>query len=140
MNANQWAKSLHRSQYRKVLNREKRKRLKADGVVIVYGDSDDRVEFHGALNEIHGTWPPDKIWLDQKGSVPRFDELDWECDEDVLRWAKRRENSTSLRIMRGQYMFNFSIDIPYFKFFILESCIANYIGIAFSLQDLPPTK
>ena len=66
---------------------------RAARLVIVYGASDDLMEFRGAVDDEVGAWKGTEVRLDAGGLVPRFEDIDRDARdaEDRLRDCFRRE-------------------------------------------------
>lgn len=96
---------------------------KDNGFVIVYGASDDLMEFDGAIQDEGGCYDGGTVWFDRNrvynGTVTAGDrciEALW-CKEDDITWT-------------------YKTDIPHETFMIYEGDEAYCRGIVFSINDL----
>jgi hypothetical protein len=117
------------------------KRAKEYGLVIVYGASDDLMEFEGAIHDELGSWEGKQAKVDSEGLVPEFDqiEMDRYDSKDKLREYFRRENGgkviEALWCKEGDYSWTFKTEIPHETFEIVEDGEPYCRGIVFSLAD-----
>lgn len=56
MNVKEWAEKLNGREYRDEMTAKEENDAKNDGVVIVFGASDDLIEFRGAIDHEDGAW------------------------------------------------------------------------------------
>lgn len=56
MNAKEWAERLNGREYREEMTAVEEKQAEADGMVIVFGASDDLIEFRGVIRDELGAW------------------------------------------------------------------------------------
>jgi hypothetical protein len=105
-----------------------------NGLVIVFGASDDLCEFRGAINdELFGVWEGATIPLNKDGIVTN------ECDDDRCPYyAKKKEQATNIRAKwcDGDIAWTFETDIPHATFDIYDDGEIFCRGIVFSLGDV----
>lgn len=127
------AKKLDKRPYGEEISRNEELVAKEAGLVVVFGYSDDIVEFAGAISYELGCFDGGTIWIQPDGTVTgkkpnkkskRLDAAwcgDYEYTEDgdalVIPWT-------------------FKIDLPHEEFMILEDGEPFCRGIIFSLRDL----
>lgn len=70
---------------------------KDNGLVIVYGESDDLMEFRGAIDEEVGVGDVTIVAIDQQGVIPQFDNLDLDSEADLAAYF-RRQNAPKVSI------------------------------------------
>jgi hypothetical protein len=73
MNAEQWAAHLNGNEYREELDDEEQSQAKADGVLIVFGASDDLIEFRGIILDEVGCYDGGEMLI-ADGKVERYDD------------------------------------------------------------------
>lgn len=56
MNIKEWAEKLTGREYGEELTNKENEKAKADGVIIVFGASDDLIEFRGVIDDEDGAW------------------------------------------------------------------------------------
>ncbi len=111
---------------------------KNSGIVIVYGGSDDLMEFEGAISDEVGA--PGVVRIDFKGVVPDFEQIDKD-DKDALRdYFQREKNGMEIEALwcqDGDYSWSYKTEIPHETFRVIEDGDDPYcIGIVFSLADV----
>lgn len=141
MNAKDLAQQLTGSEYRLTIPKELRLQAKAAGLVIVYGASDDLMEFDGAIHDEIDCYDGGTVRIDSKGIVPNFDELDKD-DKDALRDYFQRENAGKIiealwdSDLEPGYSWTYKTAIPHETFEIVEDGAPYCRGIVFSLADV----
>lgn len=128
-----WVKILDGRQYGKEISKKEEKEAKKDGIVIVFGYSDDIIEFRGAINsEMHAG----DILIDAKGVLPEREDID---DDDELRDYFSRDNKAKkIEAIWGgkKASWTYKTKIPHSTFKIYEDEELFCIGIIFELRDL----
>ena len=116
------------------------RQAEAEGLVIVYGASDDLMEFEGAIHDEIGAWNGVTVDVDANGLLPDFDELVADRDKDDLRDYFRREPHTkaieAIWGDGGDYSWTYETEIPHVTFDVLEDGERYCRGIVFSMADL----
>lgn len=111
---------------------------KGAGLVIVYGASDDLMEFRGALNEEIGADDGTEARIDAKGLVSEYEEINIR-DKDTMRDYFKRENGgkiiTALWAAEAGYSWTYQTDIPHETFEVIEDGGPYCRGIVFQLAD-----
>lgn len=108
------------------------------GLVVVYGYSDDNVEFRGAIDEEVGAYEGTRIYLTADGLLMEPDCAEIEdCDCPYFNKAKSAAKIIEA-IWRdeGGPCWTFETDIPHETFTIMEDGEPWCIGIVFSVEDL----
>lgn len=124
MTAKQLAAHLDGREYMKEITPEEEREAESNGLVVVYGYSDDNVELAGAISDEIGAWNGVVFHVEKDGSyrvkdsdAPNKIRAVW-CPEDTdFSWA-------------------FETDIPHEVFRILEDGEHFCLGIVFALSDL----
>lgn len=124
MTAKQLAAHLDGREYMKEITPEEEREAESNGLVVVYGYSDDNVELAGAISDEIGAWNGVVFHVEKDGSyrvkdsdAPNKIRAVW-CPEDTdFSWA-------------------FETDIPHEVFRILEDGEHFGLGIVFALSDL----
>ncbi|MNF69057.1 hypothetical protein D3C85_1082050 [compost metagenome] len=110
---------------------------KAAGLVIVFGASDDLMEFEGAIRDEFGCYNGGTAWVDAKGLLDRA-QIDDEDDDAIADFVQRRTNAESIQAIWDQDGFSwiYETDIPHATFDILDGEDGYCRGIVFALADL----
>ena len=114
---------------------------KAAGLVVVYGYSDDNVEFSGAIDEEVGAYEDTTIYLTKDGILEEPACNDAENCTCPYFEAAKNSAKTIMAIWRdGERPSRvFSTDIPHETFTIVDDGEPWCIGIVFSMADLGVT-
>lgn len=119
--------------------KELRALAKANRLVIVFGASDDLMEFQGAIDEEIGAYEGATAVIDAEGLMPEFEEIE-NGDKDAFRDYFRREGRgvaiTTLWCAEDGYSWTYKTDIPHATFEIVEDGKPYCRGIVFSLDHL----
>lgn len=107
------------------------------GLVAVYGQSDDNVEFAGAIDDEESAWGGTVIHLSKNGILSPPDD---DCEQDKCPYYAAAKNSAkSIKAVwhdDGDPCWSFETDIPHETFDIYEDGELFCVGIVFSMEDL----
>lgn len=110
---------------------------KAAGLVIVYGASDDLMEFDGATCEEIGCYEGGTAFVDLQGVLPDRDSL--EDDDEIADYAARKKGAKTIEALwckESGYSWTYLTDIPHATFEVLADGEQYCRGIVFSLTDI----
>lgn len=112
--------------------------IKDAGLVVVYGYSDDNVEFCGAINDEVGSYDGGTVYLTETGIL---ESPSCECAEDCdcpYFDAARKKAKTIKAVWRnrGGPCWTFETDIPHEAFNIYEDGELFCVGIVFCMEHL----
>ena len=115
-----------------ILTREFCKELKREGIVVVYGYSDDLVEFAGAIDDEFGTYDH---YLNSKGLVKN------DCDDEHCPYFEKILKETKYYLKpewckTPEYAWTYDTNIPHVTFDIMEDEDKYCKGIVFKLSDM----
>ena len=115
--------------------------IKDAGLVVVYGYSDDNVEFSGAIDEEVGAYEDTTIYLTKDGLLEEPACNDTEnCTCPYFEAAKKTAKTITAIWRDGERPSRvFSTDIPHETFTVMEDGEPWCIGIVFSMADLEVT-
>lgn len=138
MTAKELAEMLDRREVGEEIVMGEERDIKDAGLVVVYGYSDDNVEFCGAINDEVGSYDGGTVYLTETGIL---ESPSCECAEDCdcpYFDAARKKAKTIKAVWRnrGGPCWTFETDIPHETFTILENGEPWCIGIVFSVEDL----
>lgn len=137
MNAKGIAAMLTGSEYPLRIPTDIVKGAKETGIVIVYGASDDLMEFEGAIYDEIGCYDGGTAYVDSKGLLPDRDSIE---DDDKLKdYFARQPNAKPIEALwasEGDYSWTFKTDIPHETFEIVEDGGPYCRGIVFALADV----
>lgn len=138
MSAKQLAALLNGREYRCEITSEEEKQAKAAGMVVVFGASDDLIEFRGAIRDEKDCYDGGVIVFDAEGALPSWDEAS-EDEETAERYFERKAKARTIEALWAQdggYSWTYKTDIPHETFEIVEDGEPYCRGIVFSLSDL----
>lgn len=107
---------------------------KNNGLVIVYGASDDLVEFRGAIDSEIGVCGGSNMYLNYRGLVVNLCK-DPDCPYYLINIMKATVIK-ALWCATDEYSWTYETKIPHRTFDILEGDGKYYKGIVFSLADV----
>jgi hypothetical protein len=137
MNAKDLAAQLNGIQYPVRIPKTLTDAAKAAGLVIVYGASDDLMEFEGAIYDEVGVYDGGVAHVDAKGLLLDRDSID--DDEDLKDYFVRQPFAKQIEALwsEGEYSWTYKTDIPHETFEVLEDGEPPYCrGIVFALADV----
>lgn len=111
---------------------------KANCLVIVYGDSDDLIEFRGAIRDEAGCFEGGTILFDAKGVLPSWDSAS-ESEESAKDYFERKAKAKTIEALWANepgYSWTYKTDIPHETFEIVEDGEPYCRGVVFALADL----
>lgn len=138
MTKEQLARHLNGREYISEITSDEEREAKNAGLVVVFGTSDDLMEFRGAINDEAGAWQGTERFVDAKGLIPDFEQLDSD-DKDGLRdyFAREKDGRAIEAVWDSDgYSWTYLTKIPHVTFEIMEGGDKYCRGIVFSLADL----
>jgi hypothetical protein len=135
MNAKDLAVQLNGIQYPVRIPKTLTDAAKAAGLVIVYGASDDLMEFEGAIYDELGAYEGATASLDSSGLLQN------DCDNDECpHFEKLKEKAATIEAVWDDgtgYSWTYKTEIPHETFDVLEDGEPPYCrGIVFALADV----
>jgi hypothetical protein len=116
------------------INAQEAKQAKDVGLVVVFGYSDDNVEFEGAITDEIGAYRGVTVPLNKTGIFTN------ECGVDLCPYYEilKAQCKTIKAIWHddGEYAWTFETEIPHATFDIFEDGEKFCRGIVFSMEDL----
>jgi hypothetical protein len=133
MNAQELAAALHNREYGDEITAAEERLAKESGLVVVFGASDDLMEFRGAVHDEIGAWEGGVAYFTNAGL------LDNECgDEDCPYFEKLKTSAATVKAKWDAegYSWVYETAIPHVTFDILEDGGKYCRGIVFALADV----
>ena len=138
----QFAKLLDGREIGDELDRAEEKLAKENGLVVVYGASDDLCEFRGAIEDEAGCYDGGTIPLLNGKLLPNYDEDDCECEfcgyKALL--AKARTIKAIWDAPNSVATWTYDTDIPHSKFMVFEEGEPYCQGIVFDFTEVDSIK
>lgn len=126
-----WASILNCRQYRDEVTQEEREQMKAEGIIVVYGASDDLMELDGAIYDEYGVYDGGTYYWDGKAFVPEDD--DEKDVSDLTLFIKAAWG-------HADYSFFMETNMPHEVFDILEDDEKYCRGVVFHKDSLATYK
>jgi hypothetical protein len=134
MNAKELAARLNGTDYPLYVPKELAAEAKIAGLVIVYGASDDLMEFAGAIDDELGAYDGTTAYLVRTGILQN------DCDNDGCpHFEKLKANAKTIEALwckEGDYSWTYRTAIPHETFEITEDGGPYCRGIVFALADV----
>ena len=136
MNTKQVAEQLNGSTYPLRPSSDFKQMLKENGLVIVYGASDDLMEFDGAIYDEIGCYDGGTAYIDNKGLLPERESI--EEDADLEDYFSRKPNVKSIEAIwgDGDWTWQYKTEIPHETFEVIDDDENYCKGIVFSMADI----
>jgi len=134
MDAKELAAKINGREYRNETTAAEKQEAKANGLVIVFGASDDLMEFRGAVNDEYGAYEGETVYFTNGGLLVN------DCDnEDCPHFARLKEAAEPIEAKWDSdgYAWVYETAIPHATFEILEDGDKYCRGIVFALSDVP---
>ena len=131
MNISEFAKMLDGREYGSEITKNEERQAKDLGFVVVYGCSDDIVEFVGTITDEAGCFDGGEIFLDKNGV---FEECEEQCKYSQT--AKSKCHVIEAIWVKDGYSWVYKTKIPHATFDILEDGEKYCRGIVFEFSSL----
>lgn len=139
MKKEELAMRLNQHEYRNETTPDIEAEAKASGLAIIFGASDDLMEFRGAIDEELGCFEGREVLIDSKGVLPEREQID--NDEELEDFFLRRKTAKKIEAIwdKDGYSWLYETTIPHVTFDILEDGNKYCRGIVIDLRDLGTT-
>lgn len=136
MTREEWAKLLDGREYRCELSSEEEAQAKADGVLIVFGASDDLMELRGVICDEVGCSDGGEALV----TCDKVFDSDHECDCDYCGFKAAVKTAVKIKALwcpDDVYSWTYKTKVPHSTFDIVEDDEKYCRGIVISAADLP---
>jgi hypothetical protein len=131
MNSKKLAEKLHARGYGREMTKDEEVLAKENNLVVVFGYSDDNMEFRGAIYDEFSCFDGGIAYLDKSGLYQN------KCDcEDCPNFSTKGKESIEAIWDQDGFSWIYKTDIPHETFDILDGHDSYCRGIVFSLDDL----
>ena len=113
-------------------------KAKASGLVIVYGASDDLIEFEGAFTDEAGCYNGATVHIDAEGLLGDFGDVEHEV-ETCRKWLDREKKAVTIEALwckEPEYSWTYKTAVPHETFEVMEDGEHYCRGIVFSLASI----
>ena len=141
MTKEELAKLLDGREYRCEITKQEEAKAKAAGLVVVFGGSDDLMEFRGAIDDEVGACDGGEAFVDAKGLLPLRESIDNDTElKDFFAREPVARKIEALWCKEGEYSWTYKTEIPHATFDIGDTYDGETTpycrGIVFALDDL----
>ena len=119
MTKEELAAKLNGREYTQEMTKEEEAEANRNGLVVIFGASDDLIEFRGAIHDEEGAYDGTTVLIDPFGLLPGIVERDDEL-EDLFRRRKTAQAIEAVRAHDGVTSWAYKTDIPHALFDIME--------------------
>ena len=140
MDAKELAAKLNGREYWYEITDEEVRQAKEAGLVVVFGASDDLIEFRGAIRDEGDCYDGGEILFDSKGVLPSWGVAS-DSGESAEAYFERKAKArtiTALFANEPGYTWTYKTDIPHETFEIVEDGELYCRGIVFNIGEIPP--
>lgn len=134
------AARLNGREYCNEISSEESSDAKAAGLVVIFGASDDLMEFRGAISDELGAWGGKTAHVTGAGLLPPWDSLELPSEGDAEAYfAKKRAGFAEIEALwcaEPGLSWTYRTEIPHATFEILEDGEPYCRGIVFALADV----
>lgn len=125
-------------EYGKEMLKEEEMQAKAAGLIVIFGASDDLMEFRGFIDDERGA--PTIALLDAKGLLPFREDIQHDDDalKDYFARAPQVRAVDALWAKEDGYSWTYRTDVPHATFEIVEDGEPYCRGIVIDAADLAP--
>jgi hypothetical protein len=96
LTAAELASRLHNRQYGSEITPEEEKEARHAGLLVVFGASDDLLEFRGAFHDQAGAYGTATVQFHAGGPLPAWDDLDTTNEDDVLQYFEHKKDANQV--------------------------------------------
>jgi hypothetical protein len=118
------------------LTKEEKQDARAAGLVVVFGSSDDLMEFRGAINDELGAYEGAAARLHRTDILPQHSD----CGCEYCGYKALKKQCAEIKAVwhdEGEYSWTFTTKIPHATFEIVEDGDKYCRGLVISTADLP---
>jgi hypothetical protein len=137
MTKEELAQLLHGKHYGEEIPDDLIESAKKSNLVIVYGASDDLMEFEGAITDEVGCYDGGDCLIDNDGLLDNREDI--EDDDDLEDWFRRKKQAKKLEAIwnpNGFPTWSYRTSIPHATFDVVEDADVYCRGIVFKLDEL----
>lgn len=108
------------------------------GLIVVYGASDDLMEFEGVFRDEFDCFEGGTALVDAEGVLPPWENVQEEGEEQARDYFRRKPTCRQIEAVWGKedYSWTYKTDIPHVTFDIMEEGEKYCRGIVFKVSDM----
>lgn len=134
MTKEELAEQITGREYGEEITDAEEKQAKADGLVVIFGYSDDNVEFRGAINDEVGCYDGGDLFVTREGALEEHED----CECKYCGFERRKMTAKKIEAIWGQndYSWQFKTDMPHVAFEVKEGDQKFCKGIVIHVDDI----
>lgn len=144
MTKEELAAKLNGREMRKEITRAEAEEAKKDGLLVIYGYSDDNTEFDGLFSDEVGCYDGGTFLIDKEGVLCAWFDIRGDLNEDEARhFLNRKPNAKKIEAVWcaklpgiGTVSWTYKTDLPHATFDIMEDGEVYCRGIVIDAKDL----
>lgn len=137
MTSKELAVMLDGNQMGSEIDRATEKVAEDNGLVVVFGYSDDNVELRGAIDDELGAFEGCTFRVTRTGTFGEIDDTDDDQRYKLYQALSRAEKITAVWHDTGEPCWTYETEIPHDTFRVFEDEELFCVGIVFNIGDLP---
>lgn len=128
------ARMIDGQQYGDEITKSQESLAKKSGLLVVFGASDDLLEFRGDINGEIGAYGGTEAFITKRGLLPKHER----CECGFCGYAKVKAKATRILACwsKGEFSWEISTSIPYSTFKIYEGEEKYCRGIVIDMKDV----
>ena len=124
-------------EYGKEMVKEEEQQAKAAGLIVIFGASDDLMEFRGAITAEFNCYDGGMAHIDAKGLLPDRENVEDDVElKDLFARQPSARSIEALWTVEDGYSWTYSTDVPHATFEIVEGGEPYCRGIVIDVADL----
>ncbi|RFP19636.1 hypothetical protein D0T23_04965 [Duganella sp. BJB475] len=136
-NRDQFAAALSGREYPFDLTKDEQAQAKAAGLLVIFGASDDLMEFRGVENDEFGCYNGGTALIDAKGVLPERENIEEDAElKDFFAREPAARKIEALWAAEPGYSWTYRTDVPHATFEIIEDGAPYCRGIVIDVVDL----
>lgn len=138
MTKEELAALLNGRQYRQEMTKAEEAQAKADGLLVIFGASDDLLEFRGAFDDEMGAYEGTVARLNAERVIPDWESLDKDDEAEVERYFADKKTACTVAAAWAVDGFSWviSTDLPHAPFMVMEDDDTYCRGIVIAVADM----
>lgn len=139
MNKIQFAALINGRECRNELTNAEEDQAKLLGLVVIFGASDDLIEFRGSINDEGDCYNGGTFKIDAKGVLTSYEDI--EDEDEMADYFKRKDNVIEIEALWSPAEQNcswaYKATVPHATFNVMEGDDLYCIGMVIDINDLP---
>lgn len=133
---------LNGREYTEEITREEEQAAKISGLLVIFGASDDLMEFRGSIHDEIGAPNREPILFDAKGIIPPWEQINHNDEDEARAYFTRKQNAGVMNVQAiwcdnpDAPAWTYKTDLPHSTFEIKEGDEVFCRGIVIDMTEL----